>query len=153
MEHRPFQTVPATCSELTSPIPAKPHHSQQEPWATVKLACEDKSRNICFMIIVFNFPPSNLHFSFLGSKPCVAPARHFIKVYLKALDICQVGGQSRPCRKDDSHAPATGQSSSLQVTAVAGAIESGLLLWPQVERVGHLDCSTTNQIPLRTSLQ
>lgn len=108
VEKKPLQTAPATCSELTSPIAAKSHHSQQETWATVKLACKDRSRNICFVIIVFKFPPSNLHFSFLGSNPCVAPAGDFIKAYLEALDICQVGRQSCPCRKDNSHAPGMG---------------------------------------------
>ena len=106
MEQRPLRTATATCFASTSPVPAKPHHSQQEPWAPVKLACREKSRNICFMIIVFKSPPSNYHVSFLGSKSLVAPAGHFIKAHSKTLDICQVGSQSCLCKKDSSHVPA-----------------------------------------------
>lgn len=106
VEQRPLRTPTATHSACTSPLPAKPHPSPQEPWATVKLASEENSRNICFMIIVFKFPSSNYHFSFLGSKSLVAPAGHFIKPYLQTLDICQVGRQSCLCEKGRSHTPA-----------------------------------------------
>lgn len=54
-----LRTAAATCSARTTPVPANRRHSQQEPWATVKLACKEKPGNICFMIIVFKSLPSN----------------------------------------------------------------------------------------------
>ena len=78
----------------TMPVPATPHHSQEEPWATVKLACKEKYRNICLASMVFKSLPYNHQASSLGSESSVAPAEEFMEVYLKTLDICHVGRHS-----------------------------------------------------------
>lgn len=83
----------------TTPVPATPYHNQEEPWATGKLACKEMSRNICLVFMVFKSLPYNHQSSSLGSESSVAPAGEFMEVYLKTLDICQVGRHSCPWKK------------------------------------------------------
>lgn len=130
------------CSARTTPVPATPHHSQEESWATIKLACKKKKKAwkyLFFMHMVFKSLPSNQHAFSLGSEPFMAPAVQFMKACLKTLDFCQVGRQSCLWGKgQESCTSRRGRASSLQVTAVPGAINFCLWLWLKVKWVCHL---------------
>lgn len=104
--------------------------------------------------MVFKSLPSNQHAFSLGSEPFMAPAVQFMKARLKTLDFCQVGRQSCLRRKgQESCTSHRGRASSLQATAVPGAINFCLWLWLKVKWVCHLYCPTMNKIPLTTYLQ
>lgn len=70
-----------------------PHITNQEELLnTVQPACKEMSRNICLVFMALN--PYHITISPLGSESSVAPAGEFMEVYLKTLDICQVGRHS-----------------------------------------------------------
>ena len=79
---------------LHNSCPSYPLSQPRRTWATVKLACKENSRNICLVFMVFKSLPYNHQSSSLGSESSMAPAGEFMKVYLKTLDICQVGRHS-----------------------------------------------------------